>query len=62
MGDLLKMVCGINCRRAKTYHAGVHPSGRDVGFLRALRDSGAEVISVEVYTAATEIVSHSELQ
>lgn len=56
------MVWGINCRRAKTYHVGVHPSGRDLGFLRALRNSGAEVISVEVYTAATEIVSYSELQ
>lgn len=52
----------VESRKAKTYHAGVHPSGLDVGFLRALRKSGAEVVSVEVYTHAEEVVPHSELQ
>ncbi|KAG0561964.1 hypothetical protein KC19_9G107000 [Ceratodon purpureus] len=49
-------------QKAKTYHAGVHPSGLDVPFLRALRDSGAEVLSVEVYMYAEEVVPYSELQ
>ncbi|KAG0595704.1 hypothetical protein M758_UG190200 [Ceratodon purpureus] len=49
-------------QKAKTYHAGVHPSELDVPFLRALRDSGAEVLSVEVYMHAEEVVPYSELQ
>lgn len=49
-------------RKAKVYHAGVHPSGRDVDFIRGLRDTGAEIVSIEVYTHAEDIVSRTELQ
>ncbi|KAG0577584.1 hypothetical protein KC19_5G166500 [Ceratodon purpureus] len=49
-------------QKAKTYHAGVHPSGLDIPFLRAMRNSGAEVVSVEVYTHAEEVVPRSDLQ
>lgn len=52
----------VQLRKAKTYHAGVHPSGRDIDFIRCLRNSGAEVVSIEVYTHALDIVSRSELQ
>jgi hypothetical protein len=41
---------------------GVHPSGLDVDFLRALRHSGVEILSVEVYTHAEEAPPHAELQ
>ncbi|XP_024545143.1 uncharacterized protein C16C9.01c [Selaginella moellendorffii] len=47
---------------AKTYHIGVHPSGRDVDFIHSLRSTGAQVVSVEVYTHALEIVTRSELK
>ncbi|KAH8937320.1 hypothetical protein BDL97_16G022000 [Sphagnum fallax] len=49
-------------QKAKVYHAGVHPSGRDVDFIRGLRDTGAEIVSIEVYTHAEDIVSRTELQ
>jgi sugar/nucleoside kinase (ribokinase family) len=49
-------------QKAKTYHCGVHPSGLDLAFLRQLRDSGAEIVSVEVYTHAEEVVPRSVLQ
>lgn len=52
----------VDSRNAKTYHAGVHPSGLDIPFLRALRNSGAEIVSVEVYTHAEEVVPRSDLQ
>lgn len=48
-------------RNAKVYHVGVHPSGRDVGFIQELRNSGAEIVSIETYTHALDIVSRSEL-
>lgn len=48
-------------RNAKVYHVGVHPSGRDVGFIWELRNSGAEIVSIETYTHALDIVSRSEL-
>eukprot|EP00850_Spirogloea_muscicola_P016813 SM000139S00130 [mRNA] locus=s139:332144:335094:+ [translate_table: standard] len=50
------------CRTARAYHAGVHPSGRDVPFVRQLRASGAAAISIETYTHATEPVPLCELR
>lgn len=52
----------MESRKSKTYHIGVHPSGLDVGILRQLRNSGAEIVSVEVYTHAEDVVPRSELQ
>eukprot|EP00850_Spirogloea_muscicola_P007781 SM000040S14793 [mRNA] locus=s40:383663:386627:- [translate_table: standard] len=49
-------------RTARAYHAGVHPSGRDVPFVRQLRASGAAAISIETYTHATEPVPLCELR
>lgn len=49
-------------QKAKTYHVGVHPSGLDVPYIRNLRNSGAEIVSVEVYTHAEEVIPRSELQ
>lgn len=40
----------------------MHPSGLDLAVLRQLRDSGAEIVSVEVYTHAEEVVPRSVLQ
>ncbi|XP_057870295.2 uncharacterized protein C16C9.01c [Cryptomeria japonica] len=48
-------------RNARVYHIGVHPSGRDVGFIKELRSTGAEIVSVETYTHALDIVTRSEL-
>eukprot|EP00850_Spirogloea_muscicola_P009711 SM000055S18245 [mRNA] locus=s55:226506:229452:- [translate_table: standard] len=49
-------------RTARAYHAGVHPSERDVPFVRQLRASGAAAISIETYTHATEPVPLCELR
>lgn len=48
-------------RKAKVYHVGIHPSARDVDFVKGLKRSGADVVSVETYTHAEEIVSRTEL-
>lgn len=51
----------ISFQRSSAYHVGVHPSGRDVTFLRELRATGTKVLSVEPYTRAEEIVPRLEL-
>ncbi|CAM6082281.1 unnamed protein product [Calypogeia fissa] len=52
----------LDYRNARAYHACVHPSGLDVGFIQDLRSSGAEVVSIEPYTHAETIVTRAELQ
>jgi hypothetical protein len=49
-------------RKAKVYHVGVHPSARDVPFVESLRATGADVVSIETYTRAEDILTRSELR
>ena len=49
-------------RKAKVYHIGVHPSAQDVPFVESLRATGAEVVSIETYTHAEDMLTRSELQ
>ncbi|GAQ89655.1 hypothetical protein KFL_005470070 [Klebsormidium nitens] len=51
-----------NYQKARAYHVGVHPSGLDVNFIRELKDSGAEVVSIEPYTHALDVVPRAELE
>ncbi|KAL3700793.1 hypothetical protein R1sor_018815 [Riccia sorocarpa] len=49
-------------RKAKAYHACVHPSSLDKDFMQELRDTGAAVVSIEPYTHAEDILTRVELQ
>jgi hypothetical protein len=52
----------MGCRRSRSFHVGVHPSAKDVPFLRGLKSTGAEFVSVETYTKAEDIVPFHEIQ
>lgn len=52
----------MDYQKAKVYHVGVHPSARDVPFIHSLTATGAEVVSIETYTHAEDILTHSELK
>ncbi|KAG6543181.1 hypothetical protein Mapa_015430 [Marchantia paleacea] len=49
-------------RKAKAYHACVHPSTLDKDFMQELRSTGAAVVSIEPYTHAEDILTRTELR